>query len=315
MAALAVAASLLMSACSEGPRSVAVIPRTTATLLWEPLHMGVAETARGSGLHIYWNAPPDETDPVKQSDLLLSCGKRGFRGVIFAPDQTFATRSTVLQLVSSKMPVVLIDDDQGPAPGPYLSYVSTDEQIGADLAATRIAAILHGHGSIAITGISTSLEGGVSREEELEKALALRAPGVKIVQRRFGDALITHQQQIAQTILERNEPVNAIVALTGAATRGAFYAKLAENPRSTIPIVGFDQDILVPILSGDVDSIVVQDTRAIGQIAMRNLMAQIKGESVPGFTRVPPLLLTRENFDSPKIQSLWEFSSYRWSSQ
>lgn len=311
----ATAVMLFVSACSKEPPIVAVIPRTTATLLWEPLHLGAAETARDNGLHVYWNAPADEGDPDKQLSLLASCSKRGFRGVIFAPDETFAARSAVLQLVSNQIPVVIVDDDLGPPAGQYLSYVSTDENLGADMAASRVAEILHGRGSIAITGISPRLESGISREASFEKALALRAPNIKIVVRRFGDALVTHQQQLAQDILDSEEPVSAIVALSGTATRGAFFAKLAENPHSTIPVIGFDQDLLMPILSGDVDSIIVQDTRTIGHVAMRNLVAQMKGKSVPGNTKVPPLLLTRQTFTSRKIQSLWEFSKYRWSSQ
>jgi ribose transport system substrate-binding protein len=277
--------------------------------------MGVAEIANNSGQRIYWNAPPDESDQDNQLALVLSCAKRGFRGVIFAPDRSPATRNAVLQLTTERIPVVIVDDDPGPPPGPYLSYVSTDEDMGTDLAANRVAELLHGRGSIAIMGINPRLESGVSREASFERALALRAPDIRIVVRRFGSELVTPQQQLAQQILERADPVNAIVALTGTATRGAFYAELVENPQLKIPLVGFDQDLLTPILTGDVDSIVVQDTRTIGQVAMRNLLSQMRGESVQGITRIPPLLLTRQTFNSPKIQHLWEFSKYQWSSQ
>ncbi len=311
----AIAVSLVVSACRKAPPAVAVIPRTTATLLWEPLHMGAAEIARNNGQHIYWNAPPDQSDQENQLALVLSCAKRGFRGVIFAPDTSPAARNAVLQLTADRIPVVIIDDDLGPPPGPYLSYVSTDEDMGADLAASRVAELLHGRGSIAIMGVNPRLDSGVSRDTSFERALALRAPDIRIVVRRFGDELVTPQQQLAQQILERTDPVDAIVALTGTATRGAFYAKLVENPHSTIPLIGFDQDLLTPILTGDVDSIIVQDTRTIGQVAMHNLLAQMRGESVQGYTRIPPLLLTRQTFNSPKIQRLWEFSKYQWSSQ
>jgi ribose transport system substrate-binding protein len=310
------AASLLvMSACRKAPPTVAVIPRTTATLLWEPLHLGVAEIAKNSGQRIYWNAPPDESDPDNQLALVLSCAKKGIRGVIYAPDGTPAARSAILQLTADHIPVVIVDDDPGPPPGAYLSYVSTDEDIGTDLAAGRVAELLHGHGSIAIMGINPRLESGISREASFERALALRAPDIRIVVRRFGSERVTPQQQLAQQILERADPVNAIVALTGTATRGAFYAELVENPHLKIPLVGFDQDLLTPILTGDVDSIIVQDTRTIGQVAMLNLLAQMRGESVQGYTRIPPLLLTRKTLNSKKIQHLWEFSKYQWSSQ
>ena len=107
--------------------------------------------------------------------------------------------------------------------------------------------------------------------------------------------------------------MDAIIALTSAATRGVYYAKLVSEPPSHVVILGFDQDLLLPLQTGDVDSIVVQNTREIGRIAMRNLQAQMRGETVQAITLVPPILLTRENLDSSAITQLWEYPLYRWS--
>ena len=48
---------------------------------------------------------------------------------------------------------------------------------------------------------------------------------------------------------------------------------------------------------------------------MRNLEAQMRGVTVPGHTKVPPILLTRQTLDSPKVKQLWEYTRYRWSDQ
>lgn len=40
---------------------------------------------------------------------------------------------------------------------------------------------------------------------------------------------------------------------------------------------------------------------------MRNLEAQMRGVTVPGHTKVPPILLTRQTLDSPKVKQLWEY--------
>lgn len=310
---VALAAIYLAIGCNKRPAEIAVIPRTTATLLWEPMHLGIAEEARGSGLRVYWNAPPDEGDTEKQISLYNAVQEKGFRGIIFAPDETLASRSIVLHTVQSGTPVVIVDDELGPLPGPRLSYVSNDEAVGATLAAQRIAYILKDHGEIAIIGIDPRSEGALSREEDFEKALATSAPGIKVVVRQFGDSVITHQQQIAQEILGRTNKVDAIVALTATATRGAYYAKLASAPRSTVFIVGFDQGLLFPLRTGDVDSVIVQNTREIGSIAMHNLQMEMKGEKVNGLTLVPPVLLTRNNLDAPAIAGLWQFPLYHWS--
>lgn len=298
--------------CRKSVPKIAIIPRTTATLLWEPMHLGVAEAARQYGFQLYWNAPADEGDAEKQVSLFELCSQAHYRGFIFAPIETLAARTAVLETVSHHKPVVVIDDDFGPLPGPYLSYVENDETAGADLAAMRIAQLLPHGGAIAIIGIHTRLESGVTRDEQFENALARRAPGVRIASRNFGDPVVTHQQQIATQILRGTDHIDAMVAMTAIATRGAFYAKLSVEPHSSIPIVGFDQDMLLPILTGDVDAVVMQDTRTIGATALHNLNAMMHGEQVSGITRIPPLLLTHATLHNPAIQRQWEYTNYDW---
>jgi len=292
-----------------------VIPRTTATLLWEPMHLGVAEAAQQSGLHLYWNAPADEGDAEKQMSFFEACRQGRYQGLIFAPIETLAARTAALKAVAQRKPVVVVDDDFGPPPGPYLSYVQNDEAAGADMAAARIAQLLPHGGAIAIIGIHTRLESGVTRDEQFEQALARRAPGVRIAVRNFGDPVVTHQQQVAAQILRGSDHIDALVAMTAIATRGAFYAKLSSDPHSTIPIIGFDQDMLLPIQTGDVDAVIAQDTRAIGAAALQNLNTMLHGGSVPGMTRIPPLLLTRATLASPAIKRQWEFVDHDWSRQ
>ena len=96
---LTMATTLPQCGCREQPSTVAVIPRTTGTLLWEPMHMGVAEVARASGQHVYWNAPADEGDTEKQLSFIGPSLAKRYRGLIFAPDETLASRGLVLQAV------------------------------------------------------------------------------------------------------------------------------------------------------------------------------------------------------------------------
>jgi ribose transport system substrate-binding protein len=279
------------------------------------MHMGAAEVGRANGLHVYWNAPADEGDTEKQLSFISQSLSRRYRGFILAPDETLASRSLVLQATRDRRPVVIVDDELGPPPGPFLSYVSNDEVAGARLAADRIATILRGSGSVAVIGISPRLESGILREESFEKALSSIAPKVHIEVRRYGDSVVTHQQRIAEEILNGPRHIDAVVALTATATLGVYFAKLAALSTSTVQVVGFDQGLLLPIQSGEIDSIVVQNTRKIGQIAMQNVSAALRGEKVDGVTLVSPMLLTREMITSPDIKSQWEFSRYRWSEQ
>lgn len=288
--------------CRKESTTVAVIPRTTTTPLWESLHAGVGEAARDSGLQIRWDAPADEGDTERQLATLDASIARRDRGIIFAPDETLASRSLVLRATNNSIPVVVVDDEFGPPAGPLLSYVSNDEQVGARLAAERLTSVLHGRGSIAIIGINPRREGELSREELFEHELSRLAPQIQVGVRRFGDSVITHQQQIAQELLRGSAHLDAIVALSATATRGAYYARLAMEPHPQVVIIGFDQDLLLPVGTGEVDAVIAQDTKAIGRIAMQEIAAMLRGVAGSKTILVPPLLVTRETLDSPRLE-------------
>ncbi|MDE8346306.1 MAG: GNAT family N-acetyltransferase, partial [Acidocella sp.] len=56
--------------------------------------------------------------------------------------------------------------------------------------------------------------------------------------------------------------------------RGAFYALTEFNRTSTTRLVGFDQNILAPIRTGQIDSVVVQNTNQMGRAAMELALAE-----------------------------------------
>lgn len=294
-------------ACRKQSAVVAVIPRSTGTLLWEPLNQGAAEILRGSDIRMRWDSPPADGNVENQLSLVEEATARKDRGIILVPDETLASRSIVLEAVRRDIPVVVVDDDFGPPPGPFLSYVSSDEAAAAEMAARRIALELHGHGSVAVIGINPRRDGSISREVLFERSMTELAPGIRFVLRQWGDAAITHQQQICEQLFRSASPPDAIVALSSTATRAAYYAKILEMHRPRTIIVGFDQDdrdMLLPIRTGDVDAVVIQNTRAIGERAAGNILAQLQGRRFPAQTLVAPLLVTRENLDQPEVVSL-----------
>jgi len=127
-------------------------------------------------------------------------------------------------------------------------------------------------------------------------------PDIKVVARRLGYYNLPQEQQVAEDLLNKGEPIDAIVALSHITTRGAFYALVEFGKVHTVKLVGFDQDLMPPIRTGGIDSIIMQSTYDMGRIAMEIMDAQLHGRSVPSVSVVPPLLMTGENIDSPEIR-------------
>jgi ABC-type sugar transport system, periplasmic component len=299
---LALAIFAILPACSRTSNMIAVIPRACGTALWEPEHAGAAHVARRQGRNIYWNAPTREDDVAGQIALLEKTVAKGYAGIIITPDQTLPLRSPIRRIVSRGIPVVVVGTNLGITPTAKLSYVLNDDTVGGQMAARRVGKILREHGSIAILGINPQLTGIAARERSFEKTLEQEYPNIHVVARRLGSYSVPQEQQIAEDILNRGLAIDAIVALSHTSTRGAYYALVEFDKVQTIKLVGFDQDLMPPIRTGGIDSVIMQSTYDMGHTAMEIMDGQLNGRSGPGVSVVAPLLMTRENIDSPEIR-------------
>jgi ribose transport system substrate-binding protein len=304
---------VFLCACNRISNTVAVIPRACGTALWEPEHAGAAHVARRDGMNLYWNAPTREDDVAGQIDLLDKVVARGYAGIIIAPDQTLPLRSPIRRIVSNGLPIVVVGTNLGIAPNAKLSYVLNDDVAGGEMAARRVGMILHEHGSIAILGINPQLTGVAARERSFENALERDYPNIRVVERRLGYYSVPQEQQTAEDILNRGESIDAIVALSHTSTRGAYYALVEFDKARTIKLVGFDQDLMPPIRNGGMDSVVMESTYDMGRTAMEVMDGQLHHRTVPGISVVPPILMTRENIDSPEIRR--QLTANWWAAQ
>jgi ribose transport system substrate-binding protein len=294
--------------CKRTSLTVAVIPRTCGTALWEPEHAGAAAAARSIGLNLYWNAPMRDDDIQTQISLIEKSVERRMAGIIVSPIQTLPMRSPIRRVLEQGVPVVVIDTELGIPAGPKLGYVLNDEQEGGRIAARRIGLILQGKGNIAIVGIQPELKSISVRERSFETTLSREFPDIHVVARRLGLSSVPQEQHNAEQLLAGGRSLDAIVALTLASTRGTYYA-LAEFAKvRAIKLVGFDQDLIPPIRDGGVDSVVVQNTFELGRIAMELMHREIQGAAGSAEVNVKPVLMTRENVDSAEIRQILNLS-------
>lgn len=299
--------------CGRARPTVAVIPRTCGTALWEPEHAGAAAVARAHNLDLYWNAPMRDDDVQSQISLIQKSLDRGYSGIIVAPIETLPLRTPIRGVLARGVPAVIVDTELGIPPGPQLSYVMNDEKAGGRIAALRIGSILEGHGEIAIMGINPPLMSNTLRERSFEDTLSQEFPNVHVTARKFGLSSIPQEQQIAEQLLSSSEKVDAIVALSLASTRGAYYALVEFGREKQVRLVGFDQDLIPPIRTGGIDSVVIQNTYEIGRVAMDLMDHEIHATGGSAEVLIQPLLMTRDNVDAPDVRQILNLSW--WASQ
>jgi ribose transport system substrate-binding protein len=302
-------AVLAVTGCRRSAPTIAVIPKTCGTLLWEPEHTGVEREAKKRGINVYWNAPMREDDIQGQIDLVSRALDRGAKGVIVSPVAALPFRAPAHAMLQKGIPVVVIGTDLGLAPDKRLAYVLNDEHYGGQLAARKIGQLLEGHGAVAIMGISNQLTGTAERVRSLEATLAEEFPLIRVTSRSLALPTVSQEQEAAEKLLAQNVPVDAIVALSQTSTRGAFYALTEFNKTSTVRLVGFDQDLLVPMRMGGLDAVIMQNTQQMGRAAMQLMDEEMHGSASQRYVVLQPQLVTRENLDSAQVREMLDL---RW---
>ncbi len=301
---MCLAAIILIAAvaCRRKQPTIAVIPRTCGTWLWEAEHTGAAREAVLHGLNIYWNAPMRENDVQGQIELLAKVVKQKITGVIISPIEDLPLRTPLNRTIQAGIPVVVVGTDLGLAPNKQLAYVLNDEQAGGQLAARQIAKILGGRGTVAILGINKKLSSTAERARSFENTIASEFPAIHVVFRSLALPTVSQEQQVTERMLAKGPPPDAILALSEPSTRGAFFALIESNRTHTIHLIGFDQNELAPIRTGEIDAVIIQDTNEMGRVAVRLMSSELSRQNFESRITVQPELVTAETIDSPRVR-------------
>lgn len=299
---------LLISGCRTAPPTVAVIPRNCGTVLWEAEHTGVAREAAGRNVYVYWNGPMREDDVSAQIDVMTHALARGARGLIVAPVEALPLRAPVYSALQRGIPVVVVGTDVGLAPNKSLAYVLSDEQYGGQLAARRLGYSLHGHGTVALLGISNQLSSTAERARSVEDTLLREYPDIHIVFRSMALPTTYQEQQVTERLLAKTAHLDAIVGLNETSTRGAFYALTEFGRTQDVKLIGFDQDLLVPLHSGGMDAVIFQNTSKMGRAAVKLMDDELHGTPAQTYVLIRPELVTRGNIDSPEVREMLDLS-------
>jgi len=150
----------------------------------------------------------------------------------------------------------------------------------------------------------------------LELSLAQEYPNIHVI-KKMGSFDFLHEQQMAEETLKANPEVKVIVGMMWASARAAISAVEQTPGFGETKVIAFDPDGVPPFDIGFVDSVIKQDTRTMGQLAVDLIDGERHGRAMPALIKLQPLLITRENMDSPEIRRLtsmdWRPTPWAWS--
>lgn len=296
-----------LAGCNSRPsQTIAVIPQTTGSELWEAAHAGSERAGRETGFHIYWNAPTREDDVEKQIAFLQRVIQNQNAGLVLAPDQYLTLVAPVREVLDKGIPTVVVRSPLSIPAGGGLSYVLNDEEAMGRMAAERLGKILVGKGTVAVLGIDPNVTGTVLRAHSFAAELAANYPAITIVERRTGSPNTAETQRAAEEILARAPAVSAILGLNSAATQGALAAIRELGKVGKVKMVGCDQELelMAAVRRGEIDSIIVENAYEMGYRAVQLIAERRRGRPVAAEVKLSPALITRENIDLPEVQKI-----------
>jgi ribose transport system substrate-binding protein len=304
--AICIAVCIACAYSRRAPETIAVIPQTEGTLRWEAAHVGAEEAVQNTSAFIYWNAPMRDDDVEAQIAIVDRIASGSYQGLVLAPDQALALMTPVRRALARGIPTVVIASPLDMPPGGNLFYILNDNAAAGRIAAQRVGKILHGSGTVAILGIDPDLIGIINRTRVFESVLAAQYPHISVVEKRLGTFNVPHEQQVAEEIIDSHPGLDIIVAMTGPSVDGTLSALNSVAAGRHIRVIAFDIDNPALLNSNrGLDCVIQEDTRSMGREAVSLILNKLSGRPVQAQTLIPPVVITRENVNSARVQQMW----------
>lgn len=295
---------------------IAVVPKGTTHEFWKSVHAGAVKAARELDVDVLWKGALREDDLKGQIDVVQSFVAQGVSGIAVAPLSDHGLVASVKAAAESHVPVVVFDSDL--ASDDYVSFVATDNEAAGRTAGQALAARLDGtHGDAGRPGgnvVMLRYQEGSASTMRREKGFvdALRAhPSLKLASdSQYGGATTETAEKVGENLLlaqgADSGAVQGIFAPNESTTFGVLLALRKAGLAGKVHFVGFDSsDKLVQALrAGEIDGLVVQRPFEMGYLAVKTMVAHLRGQKVDRRIDTGSTLVTRDNLDEPDIKAL-----------
>src|SRR5436190_812908 len=147
--ATALLACLLLASCQGSKKKViAVIPKGTAHIFWQTVQAGAIAAGRDLGVEIVWNGPSQETEYSRQIQIVDSMIARHVDGLAVAANDKTALAAPIDR--AAKAGILVTVFDSGVDTENILTFVATNNYEGGQMAARKLAELIHSKGKVAM---------------------------------------------------------------------------------------------------------------------------------------------------------------------
>ncbi len=288
---------------------IAVIPKATNHEFWKSVHAGALKAEQElSGVQIIWSGPAKENDRDQQISVVENQVNAGVSGIVLAPLDEAALARPVREATAAKVPVVIMDSGlQATAGTDYVSFVATDNFTAGQQAGRELGRILDGRGKVLVLRYLVGSASTTEREEGLLQLLAGEFPDIQIVSAdQYAGPTTESAYAKAENLLSRFPDVDAVFAPCEPPLFGVLRVLQDSGRAGQVRLIGFDTSakLVQAMHDGQVHGLVLQDPINIGYVAVKTLVAHLRGRKVAERIDTGSWVATPANMAEPRIQEL-----------
>jgi ribose transport system substrate-binding protein len=295
----------LTASCSQShKKQLAVIPKSTASIFFQPVHAGAIAAGENFNLEILWSGGPTETDYSRQIEIIDSMVARHVDGIAIAATERNALNHSLERAAAANIPVTIFDS--GVDSKDYMTFVATDNVEGGRMAARKMGELLGGKGGIAIILHAPGSYSTMDRENGFKEVIAKEFPGIKVVAENYSGGDRAKAMGVTEDILTAHTDINGVFAPSEPCAVGAAQALKSRGLAGKVKLIGFDasEGMIQDLKGGVFDALVVQDPFKMGYEAVRTLADKLSGKTPEKRIDLKAVVVTRADLDKPDIHQL-----------
>jgi ribose transport system substrate-binding protein len=302
---IALAALLLLTACNQSrKKQIAVIPKSTSSLFFQPVHAGANAAGEEFNLEILWSGAASETDYSRQIAIVDSMITRHVDGLAIAASERNALNHSLERAAAANIPVTIFDS--GVDSKDYMTFVATDNVEAGRMAGRKMGELLGGKGTVALILHAPGSYSTMDRENGFKEVIAKTYPGIHIVAEQYSGGDRAKAMGVSEDILTVHGDLSGMFGSSEPCAVGAAQALKARGLAGKVKLIGFDasEGLIKDLKDGVFDALVVQDPFKMGHEAVRTLADKLAGKSPEKRLDLNAVVVTRADLEKPDIHAL-----------
>ena len=291
--------------------SIAVIPKGTTHEFWKAIHAGAVKAEQelsGPDLQvsITWKGPLREDDREQQIQVVEGFLSQGVNGIVLAPLDNRALVRPVEEAAGAGIPTVIIDSALDSSK--IISFVATDNLKGGEIAADRMAELLHGKGKVLLLRYQEGSASTTDREQGFLTRMKSAYPTLEVISSdQYAGPTRDTAKQASENLLNRfGGDIQGVFCVNESSTAGMLLALQDLGKAGKVAFLGFDatQQFVDAMRAKQLNGVVVQNPFNMSYLGVKTMVEYLQGKPVQLRVDTGVTMITPENLDDPASQAL-----------